>query len=174
MGLASAHARTPYYATRAKNCLSATDLLSIVCRFASITAVQLSLIFRPSKQCSLFSLNISKKSCIEFLELFDLRFRICLFMKVAYWSMFFSKIQKWNLFNTRKFSTASYWGRHSSSLPVLAIASVFCMNVSISMFSSLTISVNSSKVLCSTVAAYSYASFSGMSFYAASITDNCL
>ena len=154
-GLASAHARTPYYAVRAKNYLSATALLSIVERFVSIKHVQVSFTFRPSTHYSQFSLNNSKKSDNAFLELFDLRLSTCCFMKLAYWSIFFSKTEKWNLFIMRKFCTASNYGRHSSSFSVLAIASVVCMKVSTSVFSSLMISVNSSNVLNSTVAAAS-------------------
>ena len=151
MGLASAHAMTPYWATRAKNYLSAPVLQTIVKRLVSITAVQLSFIFSPSWQCSLFSLNISKKSCIEFLELFDLRLTICCLMKVENWSMFYSRIWKWNLFRMRKFWIASYYGLHSSSVAVFDISSVFCMKLSISICSSTTVSFNSSNVVKSTV-----------------------
>ena len=121
IGLAFTQASTPCWATRARNCLSATHLLRIVYRVVSINVTQLSSIFKPFWLLSPFLLNSSLKSSSELRELLDLRFMAYLLMKVPYLSIDYWITAKWNLFKIRRFKMASYWGLHSSSLSICDI-----------------------------------------------------
>ena len=82
IGLTSDAARTPFWAVRERNFLSALVLAKATGKFASRKTAQVSLIFLPSGHLSWFWLNISWNKHNAFLELFDLRFSIWPLMKL--------------------------------------------------------------------------------------------
>ena len=73
-GLISAAAKTPFWAVRERNFLSALHLIKTAARLASKKAAQVSLSLRPSGHFSIFYVKISMNRQSALRELFERRF----------------------------------------------------------------------------------------------------